>query len=102
MDVLKSGKDYTIKYDNNKQIGNEAQVIIEGRGNYTGIIKAYFSIIQKPVKITDKMISLASSSMQSSGSALNPEVYVVYNGKRLVLNKDYTISYKNSRKNRCN
>ena len=95
---LESGKDYTIKYDNNKQIGNEAQVIIEGRGNYTGIIKAYFSIIQKPVKITDKMISLASSSMQSSGSALNPEVYVVYNGKRLVLNKDYTISYKNSRK----
>lgn len=41
--VLKNGTDYTVSYNNNKNIGT-ATVIITGKGIYTGIIKKDFKI----------------------------------------------------------
>lgn len=53
---LKSGKDYTITYKNNKNIG-KATVTIKGIGNYTGNRNASFKIypqIVKSFKVTAK------------------------------------------------
>ncbi|RDU24888.1 leucine-rich repeat protein [Anaerosacchariphilus polymeriproducens] len=41
--VLKNGTDYTITYQNNKNIGR-ATVIINGKGSYTGTVKKSFKI----------------------------------------------------------
>ncbi len=46
---LKKGKDYTVKYKNNKKIGT-ATVIVKGMGKYTGENTATFDIIPVGVK----------------------------------------------------
>ena len=51
---LVSGEDYTVSYSNNKNIGSGA-VTITGKGNYTGKITRYFSIVpQKVTGVTNK------------------------------------------------
>ena len=42
--TLEEGKDYTVSYSDNVNIGT-ANVLIEGKGNYTGSISASFSIV---------------------------------------------------------
>ncbi|MBE5959247.1 MAG: hypothetical protein E7254_10370 [Lachnospiraceae bacterium] len=41
--LLKKGKDYTIKYSNNKKKG-KGKIVITGKGNYTGKKTVYFTI----------------------------------------------------------
>ena len=41
--ILKKDRDYTVKYQNNKNIG-KAMVIIEGKGSYFGTVKKTFTI----------------------------------------------------------
>lgn len=48
---LKSGKDYTLSYRNNKAIGT-ATVTITGKGNYAGTKKVSFKIVPKNVNLT--------------------------------------------------
>ena len=48
---LAAGTDYTLSYKNNKAVGN-ATVTVKGLGNFTGSVKATFTIIPKPVKLT--------------------------------------------------
>ena len=43
--VLKNGTDYTVKYQANKNIGQNAKIMIVGKGNYTGTIIRTFSIV---------------------------------------------------------
>ncbi len=51
---LVNGRDYTVSYSNNKNIGSGA-VTITGKGNYTGKITRYFSIVpQKVTGVTNK------------------------------------------------
>ncbi|MBQ7184442.1 MAG: hypothetical protein IJR97_10715, partial [Clostridia bacterium] len=44
--TLEKDKDYTVKYENNKQPGT-ATVTITGKGNYTGTIVKTFMIVEK-------------------------------------------------------
>lgn len=53
---LKEGKDYTITYSNNKEIG-EATVTITGIGNYTGMTKKSFKIIASSNNNDDGLIN---------------------------------------------
>ncbi|MDO5520837.1 MAG: CAP domain-containing protein [bacterium] len=50
---LKNGTDYSVTYKSNKEVGT-ATVEVNGKGNYTGIIKKTFKIgLQKPtIKVT--------------------------------------------------
>lgn len=43
--ILKKGRDYTVKYSSNRDIGT-AKVIISGKGSYTGTITKKFTIRQ--------------------------------------------------------
>ena len=47
---LKVNKDYTVKYENNKNIG-KASIIIQGKGNYKGKVTKKFTIIPKRPEI---------------------------------------------------
>ena len=49
--VLKEGVDYTLTYKNNNKVGeNTANVIVKGKGNYSGSAPAvYFSIAKKDI-----------------------------------------------------
>ena len=44
--VLKNGKDYTVSYKSNKNVGT-ATVVITGKGNYTGTVTKTFKINPK-------------------------------------------------------
>ncbi len=48
---LKKGKDYTIAYKNNKNVGH-AYVVIKGKGKYKGTIARDFDISPKATKVT--------------------------------------------------
>ena len=48
--ILKKGKDYTVKYSNNKNIGR-AKATITFKGNYKGAKAAYFNIVPKGTSI---------------------------------------------------
>ena len=47
---LKKGTDYTLAYKNNVKVGNAAQIIIKGKGNYSGNITVKFSIVDNAAK----------------------------------------------------
>ncbi|MBR1664322.1 MAG: fibronectin type III domain-containing protein [Ruminococcus sp.] len=48
--TLKKGTDYTLSFSDNKKVG-KATVTVKGKGNYSGSIKATFSIVPAATKI---------------------------------------------------
>ena len=90
--TLISGTDYTTSYSNNINKGT-ATITITGKGNYTGTKTINFSI-------NGRSISSASSSNISSqtytGKAVKPSFTLQYNGKTLVEDTDYTVTYSNN------
>ena len=100
--VLKDGNytlvkdvDYTVKYLNNVNAGT-ASVIITGIGNYNEcIIKEY---IIAPKKVKSVNISTKNSKYVYKGKEVKPAVNVKTGKTKLVLNKDYKVTYKNNNK----
>ena len=74
--ILSEGVDYTVTYENNKQIGT-ATATVKGIGNYTGSQTVSFNIV--PGKVTVKKISSPSAkkvlvSWEKSANVTNYEV----------------------------
>ena len=96
---LKSGRDYTISYANNRNKG-QAKVIIHGIGKYVGHRTVNFKI--KPVSIQN--VQLKYSSKTYTGKKVTQTnstvVQATVKGKKntLVKGRDYTITYANNRK----
>lgn len=84
------GTDYTVSYEDNTDIGT-ATVNVTGRGNYTGKAKGSFGI---GADIKDAEIVLSMDQYIYSGRRNTPKATVVFAGKTLVENVDYTISYE--------
>ena len=122
--TLKSGRDYTVSYANNKNVGT-ATITITGKGNYTGTKKATFKIVKKPKKTDptksetkkttkkksteskgDKDLSNSDKvrvikkeiAYYNNGKEVKPKFEVRYNDKVLKEGKDYTIEYSNNKK----
>ena len=49
-DKLVNGKDYSVSYRNNTEVG-KATVVVTGKGKYSGTVKADFKINPKPVRL---------------------------------------------------
>lgn len=81
--------DYTIAYTNNTNVG-KATITITGKGNYTGEVTRTFQITAAP--ISGCTYSLVSS-LTYTGQALTPAPTITYNGKTLVKDTDYTLTY---------
>lgn len=88
------GKDYTVAYTNNKEVGI-ATAIITGTGNYTGEISADFEI--EAIDISVAKVSFSASATEVySGEACERIPTVTIGETTLLRNIDYTVSYENN------
>ena len=91
--VLQEGKDYTISYRNNLNVG-VTTVIATGMGDYTGYTSKNFTITKRAM--TGGTVSVASS-VSFTGSNITPSVTVKVAGRTLTSDTDYTVSYSNNK-----
>ena len=91
--VLQAGKDYTISYRNNLNVG-VATVIATGMGDYTGYTSKNFTITKRAM--AGGTVSVASS-VSFTGSNITPSVTVKVAGRSLTNGTDYTVSYSNNK-----
>ncbi|MGN1114756.1 MAG: transglutaminase domain-containing protein [Oscillospiraceae bacterium] len=98
---LDEGTDYTVRYSNNTNAGT-ANVIIQGIGEYTGIIKTTFEIQKVDISWGDADISLEGSHdydyFYYTGSDVKPKIKAEYNGYVLKEGTDYSLSYSGNLK----
>ncbi len=89
---LKKGRDYTLKYKNNKKHG-KATVIIKGKGNFKGTVKKTFKI-KKATIANAKITGLKNKTY--TGSKITQKLKVKIGKKKLKEGRDYKISYKSN------
>lgn len=97
---LTPGVHYTLSYANNVNVGN-GQIIITGKGEYTGTKKVTFSIKALPLdeipedKLTIRFATGSDTHAFVKGG-VKPKLVIVYNGVTLKEGTDYSLSYKNN------
>ncbi len=91
--ALVKDEDYTVSYSSNKNVGT-AKIKIEGTGNYTGTVTKSFKI--KKVSIKKVSLSGVKKKYSWTGKKITPSVTLKWKGKKLVKNKDYTITFRNN------
>ncbi len=91
--VLQEGKDYTISYRNNLNVG-VTTVIATGMGDYTGYTSKNFTITKRAM--AGGTVSVASS-VSFTGSNITPSITVKVAGRTLTNGTDYTVSYSNNK-----
>ena len=90
MEGMTEGKDYTVSYKNNVNVG-EASIVIKGIGDYyTGTLTKTFKITQKDISNLDAKLSY--TSCEYNGKEKEPDVTI----DELTKGKDYIVSYKNN------
>lgn len=96
-EALNVGTDYAVSYENNVNIGT-GKVIITGLGQYGGSKTVTFTIQKKSLNAdqSDIMTTLDKASLTYTGSALQPEVTVLYGRQMLTEGTDYTVKYANN------
>ncbi len=92
--------DYTVSYSKNKEVGT-ADVTVTGKGKYTGSKTVNFTIIpaeedEEKTDISAARVTLEKTIYTYDGTAKTPSVTVELNGKTLVMNTDYTVSYSDN------
>lgn len=93
--LLKNGLNYEVEYKNNIEAG-VAEAIITGIGNYEGTIRLNFEI-KESVDLSGYTATLSYTKGNYTGSEKRPSVKVTdSNGKGLIRNEDYTVSYVNN------
>ncbi|MBD5451814.1 MAG: fibronectin type III domain-containing protein [Lachnospiraceae bacterium] len=87
--LLRKGKDYTVKYENNINAGT-ATAHVTGVGSYKGFtVDKTFEI--KPINVNDYTVSIPESVAVVSGDA-SKEIKPTWQGKALKKGKDYDIT----------
>ncbi|GAB6395075.1 MAG: Ig-like domain-containing protein [Bacteroidales bacterium] len=90
--TLARDTDYIVSGTNNINAGSAATAIVTGAGNYAGSASRTFTINPKP--LANSFIRSVSAQTYT-GEAILPAVEVMDGIRRLVLNKDYTVSGSN-------
>ena len=90
--TLVKNTDYTVSYTSNTEIGT-AYATINGKGNFKGSKAVSFKIIQASAS---EFTVLDVANQKYTGSAVTPEITVMYGKKTLVKNTDYTLSYSSN------
>jgi len=88
--TLTSGTDYTVVYSNNINAGT-ATITITGKGNYTDTATGSFTITA--ASISDTSVKLTPSTYTYTGSAIEPEIKITFNGNELTEGTDYTVTF---------
>lgn len=101
-ETLTEGKDYTVAYKNNTNVPKDGvkesgkpQVVIKGKGRFTGNVVRTFSI--KPLDLSQMQeLTVSVKDVKYTGKALKPAVTVVSGKRTLKSGKDYVITYENN------
>ena len=90
---LVSGKDFTVKFSNNKKIGT-ATITVTGKGNFTGTRTIKFVIKKLHVKkaVISGLVNKPYNGKHRGNIKLSTTA-----GVKLEKDKDYTVEYKNNR-----
>jgi hypothetical protein len=92
--TLTKDTDYSLTFSSNTNIGtNTAVVRVIGKGNYTGVETANFTISVK--QITPSMVSPIPDQIHT-GTAIEPTLEIKNNGILLIANTDYTAEYEDN------
>ena len=99
---LKNGKDYTLRYANNKAVANTTDpkpptITVKGKGNYAGEFHVLFQIVR--ADLTDfsvKTTPVAYKSNKADNFAYKPAVKLMDGKSALRAGKDYEIAYRNN------
>ena len=88
-------RDYTVSYKNNKNVNLDGKpvptITVKGKGNYTGTQQVTFHII--PKALTDTDITADDIIVAYNGKVIKSVPTVYRNGKKLIRNTDYTVTY---------
>ena len=85
--------DYTVSgYSNNINVGNEAEVTVEGQGKYTGSATGKFTISKADLS-TVTVGAIADQTF--NGAEIKPAVTVTFNGKA-VAEDEYSVAYSDN------
>ena len=93
--VLTEGKDYTLKYANNKKVAGSGDlkaptVTITGKGNFKGTRTVTFDIV--PQDLSNLSLEAADKVFQNKAKNYTTKFNVLgSNGKKLAVKKDYEI-----------
>ena len=94
--TLIEGKDFTVSYANEINVGKNATIIFSGINKYEGILKKTYTI--NPYDLTDGNVSpstIGAVPYQKNGTT--PAITVTVNGRELVKGIDYSLDYKNNK-----
>ncbi|MCR5539965.1 MAG: MBG domain-containing protein [Ruminococcus sp.] len=91
--VLTEKIDYTLSYSDNIIAGN-AVVNVNCTGNYSGTVTKYFKI--KSSDISKASVKLEKYYYDANGSARCPSVTIEKDGRTLVENRDYMVTYSSN------
>lgn len=96
---LIEGRDYTVTYSNNTNVGT-ASYTITGKNNCFGTITGTFEILpagsSSLTDISSCTATLGSTTLYYNGSALKPSVTVKNGTTTLTNGTDYTVTYSNN------
>ena len=90
---LTEGTDYKISFGNNKNVGT-GKIQIIGKGNYKGTKNLTFRITK--IDICEAVVSPIPTQYYT-GSAIKPRIIVTHNGRQLIQNEDYKVSFSNNK-----
>lgn len=101
---LRINDEYTLTYTNNDRVG-KAQVMIMGKGVYSGAITLPFTIVEKSIKDATVEIEKAGDPPKAvyeyTGAPIVPVITVKVGDDELVLNTDYYLTYDPDNTNIC-
>lgn len=93
-ETLKKNVHYSITYENHVNSG-KATMVITGLGKYSGTIKKTYTISK--VKLTADMVGSKKLEVQQNRAGATPDVTIIYQGSKLVKDRDYTLAYTNNK-----
>ena len=93
--TLVKDKDYTLTYSNNENIGT-ASVTVTGIGFLKGSLELSFNIVAPDLSDESLAYIQLPESLVYTGSDIMPEPVITVNGRRLVKDVDYTLTYSNN------
>lgn len=101
---LVNGKDYTLRYKNNKAVAdrtdeNPPVILVKGKGNYAGEIPVYFNIVRKDLTVDEITIKTSATAYKENKDAdyeYKPSVKLMDGKKQLRAGVDYEITYVNN------
>ena len=91
--LLKNGQDYNLSYKNNQSVMNgyaSAEVIISGKGNFSGTVTKYFEITTSNLEENVTMTVADKAYSPKKGSYKVQPVLIDSNNKKLTKGKDYS------------